>query len=349
VKALRWCLAVASVVVSISGADAQKRGPRTLDIEWIDVEGGAATLIVTPAQETVLVDAGWPGFEGRDAKRIKAALDRRGLTKVDHLIATHYHVDHYGGIPDLVKVLPVAYFYDHGPMKELQEDPKFPERYAAYRMAAKNQTRTLQAGSRIGLKTVSGAKLSLTVLAARAAMTTLPSPQPQNPACAEATGKADDPSDNARSIVLLLQFGGFQFFDAGDLTWNVEAQLVCPADRVGKVDVYQVTHHGLSTSNNPVVLKTLAPTVAIMNNGPRKGGEGDVVKTLLALPSLQALFALHRNVATTAGENAAPELIANLEEQGDAGHSITLSMDPAAGSYTVTNGRTGESRRFEVK
>jgi competence protein ComEC len=318
-----------------------------LEIEWIDVEGGAATLIVTPARETILVDAGWPGNDGRDAARIKAALDRRGLSGIDHMIMSHYHVDHFGGIPPLAQAVPIKRFYDHGPMTELQEDKQFAERYAAYRAAAKNQTTALAPGGTIALKQASGPKLSLTVLAARGKVIDGP-PKIQNPACGEAVAKAEDPTDNARSIVFLLELGEFDFFDAGDLTWNVEAQLVCPADRVGRVDLYQVTHHGLDTSNNVVLLKTLQPTVAVMNNGPSKGGSAEVVKNLKALPSLQALYASHRNVATAPDDNPAPELTANLEATPDAGHSIVAAVDAAARSFTVTNARTGEARKFAV-
>jgi beta-lactamase superfamily II metal-dependent hydrolase len=322
---------------------------RHLEIEWIDVEGGAATLIVTPAGEAVLVDAGWPGNESRDANRIKAALDRRGLKGVDHLITTHYHVDHFGGVPPLAALVPVKRFYDHGPTTELAEDKQFAERNAAYRAAAaRGQTITLKPGDHVSLKQAGGPKLSLSIVAARGRVVAGP-PQRQNPVCAEATAKSEDATDNARSIVFVLKYGGFEFFDAGDLTWNVEAQLVCPADRVGPVDLYQVTHHGLDQSNNPVVLKTLQPTVAVMNNGPRKGGAASVVRDLKALTSLQALYALHRNVATGPEDNATPELTANLEAQPDEGHSIRVSVDAAARSYTVTNGRTGESRTFRVK
>jgi beta-lactamase superfamily II metal-dependent hydrolase len=318
-----------------------------LEIEWIDVEGGAATLIVTPARETILVDAGWPGNDGRDADRIKAALTRRGLTGIDHLIMSHYHTDHFGGIPPLAKVVPIRHFYDHGPMTELQEDKDFAAKYAAYREAAKNTTITLDPGSTIALKQVAGPKVTLTVLASRGEVVSGP-PKNQNPVCGEAISKNEDPSDNARSLVFVLRFGAFEFFDAGDLTWNVEAQLVCPADRVGKVDLYQVTHHGLDQSNNVVVLKTLQPTVAVMNNGSRKGGSADVVKNLKALPSLQALYQVHRNVATTPEDNAAPELIANLDASPDAGHSIVAEVDRTAQSFTITNARTGESRKFAV-
>jgi competence protein ComEC len=335
------------LVLACSIASARAADRRSLDIEWIDVEGGASTLIVTPAGETILVDAGWPGNEGRDAARIKAALDRRGLKQIDHFIMSHYHVDHFGGIPQLVAAVPVKKFYDHGPMTELQEDKQFAERYAGYRAAAKDQTTTLNPGSTIALKQVSGPKVTLTVLASRGEVVSGP-PKQQNPACGEATAKPEDMSDNARSVVFVLKFGDFEFFDAGDLTWNVEAQLVCPADRVGKVDLYQVTHHGLDQSNNPVVLKTLQPTVAVMNNGARKGGSAEVVRNLKALPSLKALYAGHRNTATTPEENAAPELIANLEQTPDTGHAIIASVDQSARFYTVTNTRTGESKRFEV-
>src|SRR5262245_2398424 len=125
---------------------------RTLDIYYVDVEGGAATLIVTPAGESILVDAGWPGFEGRDAKRIEQAMKAAGISAIDHLITTHYHTDHYGGVPELAKRVKVNRFYDHGPMTSLEEDKEFEAKYAAYRAAAKNQTITLNPGSPIRLK-----------------------------------------------------------------------------------------------------------------------------------------------------------------------------------------------------
>ena len=341
--ALLTLLLCAAVVSGPRAAD--RRG---LEIEWIDVEGGAATLIVTPAGESILVDAGWPGNDGRDAQRIKAALDRRGLKAIDHLITTHYHADHFGGVPQLAAIVPIKRFYDHGPTMELVEDKQFGERNAAYRAAAaQGQTITLKPGDRIALRQA-GPKLTLSVVAARGAVVSGP-PLRQNPVCADATVKAEDPTDNARSVVFVLQYGAFGFFDAGDLTWNVEAQLVCPADRVGQVDLYQVTHHGLDTSNNPVVLKTLQPTVAVMNNGAKKGGSAEAVRNLKALPSLQALYAIHRNVATGPDDNAAPELTANLEAQPDEAHGVRVSVDPAAKTFTVTNGRTGEAKTFAVK
>ncbi|HEY8549797.1 MAG TPA: MBL fold metallo-hydrolase [Vicinamibacterales bacterium] len=342
---MRRLLLTAALALAICVSS--RAAERGLDIEWIDVEGGAATLIVTPAGEAILVDAGWPGAGGRDAQRIKAALERHGLKAIDHLITTHYHVDHYGGVPQLAEVVPVRRFYDHGEMSELAEDRGFAERYAAYRAAAKGQTTTLKPGDTVRLKQA-GEKLTLTVLAARGAVVG-GGPQKQNPACAEATIKPEDPSDNARSIAFVLKYGTFEFFDAGDLTWNVEAQLVCPADRVGRVDLYQVTHHGLDISNNPVLLRTLQPTVAVMNNGAKKGGAAEVFRNLKALSSLQALYALHRNVAKSPEDNADPALTANLEAEPDEAQTIRASVDRRARTFTVTNGRTGETRTFKVR
>jgi beta-lactamase superfamily II metal-dependent hydrolase len=319
---------------------------RQLEIEWVDVLGGAATLIVTPAGESILVDAGWPGFDSRDAKRIKAAMDRHGVTAIDHLIITHYHTDHYGGVPQLAALVPIRKVYDHGPMTELPEDRRFPEMYAAYRAAAKDATITLKPGATIGLKQVRGPKLSVTVVAAHAEVLG-GKDTPQNPACATATPQPEDTTDNRRSVAFVLRYGAFDFFDAGDLTGDIEINLACPVDRVGPVDLYQVTHHGQDNSNNPVLLATLKPTVAVMNNGPRKGGAAETFKRLKALPSLKGLFALHTNGATGPEVNAAPEDVANDAAEG--GQGFIARVDGSARQFTVTNPRTNATRTFAVQ
>jgi competence protein ComEC len=328
-------------------ATTPRAADRQLAIEWIDVLGGAATLIVTPAGESILVDTGWPGFESRDAKRIKAALDRHGVTAIDHLIVTHYHTDHYGGVPQLAALVPIKHFYDHGPMAELPEDRNFAQMYGAYRAAAKDKTTTLKPGDTITLKQGSGPKLSLTVVAAGGEVSAGPA-APANPACASAVAQPEDTTDNRRSVALVLRFGQFDFYDAGDLTGDIEAKLACPADRVGPVDLYQVTHHGQANSNNPVLLATLTPTVAVMNNGPRKGGAAETFQRLKALPSLKALYAIHRSVANAADLNAAPENIANLDAP-DAGNGFRAMVDAAAKTFTITNPRTNETRSFAVQ
>ena len=342
---LRRSVLAAALAAVLSAAP--RAADRKLEIEWVDVLGGAATLIVTPAGESILVDTGWPGFDSRDAKRIKAALDRHGVTAVDHLIITHYHTDHYGGVPQLAALVPIKRFYDHGPMTALPEDRNFTQMYAAYRAAAKDKTTTLKPGDTIALKQGSGPKLTLTVVASGGEVIGGTSTAP-NPACASAAPQPDDTTDNRRSVAFVLRYGPFDYYGGGDLTGDVEAKLACPVDRVGAVDLYQVTHHGQDNSNNPVLLASLKPTVAVMNNGPRKGGAAETFRRLKALPSLKGLFALHKNAATGPDVNAAPENIANLEAP-DAGNGFRASVDAAAKSFTITNPRTNETRSFDVQ
>jgi beta-lactamase superfamily II metal-dependent hydrolase len=338
-------------VASAGAVQKSENSRRTLDIFYVDVEGGAATLIVTPAGESILVDAGWPGFEGRDAKRIEKAMKEAGVKAIDHMIVTHYHVDHYGGVPELAKLVTINKFYDHGPMSSLEDDKDFASRYAAYRAAAKNQTITLNPGSSIRLKqTQTAPPVFLQVLAARGeTVASRRAAVEPNAACAGATEQPEDKSDNARSVAFLLRHGAFNFLDTGDLTWNIEHKLACPQDMIGKVALYQVAHHGLNVSNNPALLQTIEPMVAIMNNGPRKGGHPDTVKALRATPKLIDLWQLHRNVTSGAENNAPEEFIANLDEQNDAAYMIRVSVDAAKRTFTVTNDRNGKSKSYEIK
>ena len=319
---------------------------KTLDIYYVDVEGGAATLIVTPAGESILVDAGWPGFEGRDAKRIQAAMKQAGITQIDHLINTHYHIDHYGGIPELAKVVKIINFYDRGAVEEDSQDKPNPKLWSEYQAATNGKSIVIKAGDVIKLKTMKGMlPLKLSCLASSTKVAGAKGAA--NAACATAETKSVDTSDNARSVVLKLSYGAFDFFDAGDLTWNIENQLVCPTNLIGIVDLYQVTHHGMDISNNPILLKTVSPTVAIMNNGPKKGGSANTVKWLRELPSLQALYQVHRNTATTDNDNTAPEYIANIDPKEE--NMIWVNVDAKKKTFSVTNGRTNQSKSFPIK
>ena len=335
------------VIIPISAA--RPVPTRPLSIYFIDVEGGASTLIVTPAGESILIDAGWPGFDGRDAKRIKQAMDAAHITEIDHMVATHYHADHYGGIPELAKLVPIKHFYDHGKVSPTEDDKNFPVLYAAYQAANKGQSTILRPGDTIPLRQTPGTKpINLLVIAADGNVIDGKSLK-KNPECASMSSQPEDKSDNARSISILLTHGDFQFLDNGDLTWNIENKLVCPVNKIGTVDVYQVTHHGLNTSNNPVLLHSVSPVVAIMNNGPRKGGHPDTVAWLKQVPSLKALYQLHRNVTSTAEQNTLAEFIANPDEQPDAGNMIWLSVDLTKHTIAVTNNRTNATKAYEFK
>ncbi len=320
-----------------------------LRIYWVDVEGGAATLLVTPAGESVLVDSGWLRDDMRDAKRIKHAADLAGIKQIDHYVTTHWHVDHYGAISQVAQLMPVGKFYDRGIPESLPEDPNnFPKLIAAYRAASKGNTVTLRPGDTLPLKqTPRGPRLSMKVLAASANVV-MGKNGPNFISCARHNAIAPDPSDNAKSITLLLNYGDFQFLNTGDLTWNVEHQLVCPKNRIGGVDLFQISHHGLANSNNPALLEAIQPRVVVINNGPRKGGQAEVFHRLQAVKSVEAVFQGHRNVQTGPADNTKPEFIANMNEQCT-GELIIAEVAPDTRTYSIRVTERGNPHSFKTR
>lgn len=324
-------------------------GPKDgrLDVYWVDVEGGAATLLVTPAGEAILIDTGNPGR--RDADRITQVVTKEaGLARIDHLITTHYHGDHFGGASFLAKNLPIGTVYDNGEFQGQTERPS-----KDYLELPCEKRVVIHPGDALALKQESsGAALALRCLGTRQKFIAPPEGAADNvEPCAALKTKERDGSDNANSIVSLISFGPWKFFDAGDLTWNREAELVCPKNLVGKVDVYQVTHHGLDSSNNPAVLASLEPTIAVMNNGHTKGCLPEVFENLSATKSIQAIYQVHKNLRPDGDKsNTAAELIANSERPEECkGHFIKLSVAADGKSYTVAIPAHGHSREFKTR
>jgi len=324
------------------------RASRGLDIYFTDTEGGAGTLIVTPAGESVLIDCGNPGT--RDAERIHSAAQTAGIKAIDHLIITHWHTDHYGGVACLTELLPIHHYYDHGIPESLVEDPQnFPLLIQAYKKAAGEKRKALKPGDEITLKQKEGSPpVRLQCLCGGGEVIPDKNGAPPNPIAMEHKPQPEDKTDNARSLGFVLSFGGFRFLDLGDLTWNVEYKLISPSDKIGPVDVYQVTHHGLEISNNPVIIKTVRPRVAICGNGARKGAHPSVISTLRRVPDLQAIYQLHRNITSEPQDNTDRESIANADEKCE-GEMIKLSVAPDAKSYTVIVGSMGKPKRFETR
>lgn len=346
-RKITWCLTLSLLLFSADIAGAGSADKR-LDIYWVDVEGGAATLIVTPQGESVLIDSGNPGR--RDSDRIvQVATKIAGLRQIDHLITTHYHNDHFGGAATLATLLPIKNVYDNGMFDGVRDKPS--KDYLEFKCEKRI---VVNPGDKIPVTVPVAANatpLTLTCLGTRQQFIDAPASAADNaPSCVDARMKDRDGSDNANSVVLLLQFGKFRFFDAGDLTWNVEQKLVCPKNLVGQVDVYQVTHHGLDASNNPLVLKALQPKVAIMNNGTTKGCLPEVFATLKETKSLEGIYQVHKNLRPD-GEtnNVADEYIANRSDKECAGHHIHLSVAPDGNTYTVKIPANKHERTYETR
>lgn len=330
---------------------------KTLDFYWVDSEGGGSTLIVTPAGESILIDTGNPG--GRDSSRIVAAAKAAGLSKIDHVVITHWHIDHFGGAAEVAQQLPFGTLYQRA-IPEADPDGRkqstFLKQIRPYKEIAAKRV-ALSAGTVISLQSDGGLRLSLRCLAADQKLVepTAEQRKSKNPLTGSVAAKPADMSDNANSAVLVLEFGGFRFFDGGDLTWNVEENLVTPYNLAGVVDVYQTNHHGLEVSNNPLLVQSLEPTVVVMNNGPRKGGQPGSFAAIKSAKSVQALYQVHKSYNVPESENAAHAHIANHENLTGPeaakcpANMVQMSVAPDAKSYTVSVPSTGHKRTFKVK
>ena len=312
---------------------------KTLDIYFIDVEGGQATLIVTPEKQSLLVDTGWPGFEDRDADRIAKTAKKAGLKKIDHLLITHYHRDHVGGISQLLQKMPVVNFVDHGPNRE-SGLPAEQLMNAYLKAAATGQRLSVKAGEKLPLKGAEAVVVSSDGELLAPAGTA-------NPLCAGAVRKADDPTENARSLGFLLTFGKFTFLDLGDLTWNKELDLACPANRLGPISVYLTTHHGMDASGPRELVHALRPRVAIMNNGSKKGGSPSAWQIVRSSPGLEDLWQLHYAIAGGKENNSPDAFLADTAEFGS-GSFIKLSANKD-GSFSVFNSRNKFTKTYAAR
>jgi beta-lactamase superfamily II metal-dependent hydrolase len=331
----------ATVAVALS-LNAQGAGGK-LRVYFIDVEGGQSTLFVTPAGKSLLIDTGWPGNNFRDADRIVAAAKSAGLSRIDSVLITHYHDDHVGGVAQLVQRIPVGTFIDHGPNREL--DHGATERgYAAFqKVLAESKAKEIvpRPGDRLPIQ-----GMDVTVISAdgKVIQRPLAGAGEPNPFCKQSEIRPPDQTENARSLGVLIRFGNLKILDLGDLTWDKERDLMCPDNRLGKVDVLVVSHHGWYQSSSPALVDAIHPRVAVMDNGAKKGGSIPVLDTVRKAPGIETLWQLHYSDEGGAAHNTKSEYIANLDGP-DAGHDIeiTASRD---GSFTAHNSRTGIDKDY---
>ena len=329
-----------TIVALTFAGGALARAPKPLQIYLIDVEGGQATLVVGPSHESMLIDTGWPNFNGRDAERIARAAKAAKIKQIDYVLITHYHRDHVGGVTQLAERMKIVTFVDHGP--NLEDSDAAREDYAAYeKVVAKARRIMVRAGDGIPIK---GLTVRVLTAAGEHIADPLPGAGEANMYCDSEPDAPPDPSENARSLGVLITYGKFRFIDLGDLTKKKELELACLNNLVGKVDLYLVTHHGLDQSNAKAIVWGLHPRVAIMNNGAHKGGSPEAWQTVHDSPGLEDLWQLHYAEDAGKEHNTGEKFIAN--SGGKDGNYINVAADPD-GRFTVEN--SGNRFRREYK
>jgi beta-lactamase superfamily II metal-dependent hydrolase len=357
-------------VALAAAAIAQKSATKTLDVYFVDMEGGKATLFVTPSGETVLIDSGNPG--GRDTDRIMAAIDHAGVRQIDHLVSTHYHVDHIGGMAELARRIPIRHFVDHGPTVEAKEQVAgFQQTYAGLFGAAKHTV--ANAGDRLPVRDLDW---RIVMSGGQPLRGALPGGGQANGGCSSFEKKNAPNDENGQSVGSVVSFGQFRLIDLGDLVWNDEFNLVCPRNMIGPVDVYSVSHHGMDASGSSTLVHAIRPRVAIMQNGTRKGGTVGTYQTLRSSPGFEDVWQLHWSHNALIEHNPPGVFIANVDDAATIAALLTAPPpEPGArgrggrgagqpphtpaywikisaetdGEFTVSNSRTGFSKRYTNK
>jgi beta-lactamase superfamily II metal-dependent hydrolase len=331
------------LAILLMAAAAALPAARNLEVYCIDVEGGKATLWVAPSGESMLVDAGWPGFNHRDAERIAAAAKAAGVRKIDYLVVTHFHTDHAGGVPQLAEKMPIRNFVDHGASIETGQPAQV--LYGEYsRVRDKGTHIVVKPGDTLPVK---GLDVQIVSAAGNLIASPLPGAGQPNPDCAGYQPPAPDQTENAHSIGMVVTYGSFRSVDLGDLTKDKEYGLVCPANKLGTVDLFMVSHHGWDPSNSLPFVHAIHPRVAIMNNGARKGGVAEVWQTIHDTPGLEDFWQLHFAVSAGKDHNSADSYIANVDEACEGlWLRVTVQKD---GAFTVYNPRNKFERTYKKR
>lgn len=317
-----------------------------LNIYWIDVEGGAATLIVSPSGQSLLVDTGNPAPDNRDAKRIFEATKQAGIKKIDYVLTTHFHGDHVGGAPALAKMIPIEHFLDHGDSVET-EDPRAAALWEAYKTLAAGKRTTMHPGDKLP---VAGLDAIVVSANAQAIQNPINGGGP-NPLCQGAAIPKRDTTENERSVGFLLTFGKFKFLDLGDLTRDIEMELACPVNKLGTVTLFQATHHGFVNdfSGSPAHVLAIKPQVVIVNNGPTKGWQNSAWDTVQKIPGLEDVWQIHTAMGPAHDHNVDEKRIANPEPTDQCkGFSFHASI-AKDGKFTITNARNNYSKTYTAR
>ena len=366
-KRFRTSVALAALALGASGLVPAQNNPAAaaqsgdLKIYWIDVEGGASTLFVSPTGESLLFDTGY-AVGDRDAKRIYATAQKAGLNHIDYVVISHWHADHEGGLAALSKMIPLGKFYDHGDGVEAVDRVRLED----YKKIAGAKRNIVKPGDTIPL---SGVQVQVVSAEGPVIGKAINGGGP-NPLCANAPQMGPAGPENQRMVGFLLSYGKFKLLSLADLDWQKEMELACPVNKLGTVTVYTVGRHGgLDDTASPAFIGAIKPQVMVMNNGPRKGlGQSDDRATpidvpgkpftpyernsylrLAKNPGVEGIWQEHLSMLDKdPGHNTAPDMIANLDEAGDQGFGISASVG-ADGKFTVTNARNGFSKTYAAR
>jgi competence protein ComEC len=359
-------LLLSIVILSAPVAVAQTRAAKTLDIYVVDVEGGNAVLFVSPSGESVLIDSGNGGAGAvRDAERIVAAARDAGIKQIDHLITTHYHGDHFGGLAELAARIPIVEFIDHGPniQPNANTDAFIQGPYQALYIRTKHTV--AKPGDRIAVRDLDW---RIVTSAGEVIKTPLQGSARANPACGGYKPADVARTEDDQSVGSFITFGKFRTIHLGDLTLNRQFDLMCPANRLGTVDLLIAARHG--NVNAEFLAHALEPRAVITNNGTRKGGQPDAMKIFHSSPGLEDVWQIH--FSQLSGQEYAPPgmFIANLYDQPAAAVPLTPFVAPPQGqqappppehngtayyfkvsaqqdgTFTVTNTRNGFSKTY---
>jgi len=360
-------LLLLALMLTAAGALAQNEARKTFDVYVIDVEGGNATLFVSPTGESLLMDTGnVPPGAKRDAGRIMDAIKDAKLTQIDHLIITHWHGDHFGGLAELAPQIPIKEFIDHGPNVQPGQaaDDFLKDTYP--KLIANAKHTVAKPGDKIRMG--GGVDVTVVTSAGEVIKSPLPGGGP-NPYCSEYK-PGDNNAEDPMSVGIFVNYGKFRTAHLGDITKNKEFELMCPTNRLGAVDVLLGLHHGQASSNSPVLIYALHPRVAIMNDGTRKGGEPETMQTVHSSPGLEDLWQMHFSLLSGQEYTQPGMFIANTTDDPQAmpitpmaapqpgpntppppahngkAYWIKLSAQPD-GTFTVTNARNGFSKTYK--
>jgi competence protein ComEC len=348
-KTLLVIAAVLLAPLAIAHTQGQKATEqKSMDMYYIDTEGGKAQLIVSPSGESLLYDVGTGDSRHVQAENIMRAVKEAGLQQLDYVIVSHYHGDHVGNAAELASRLPIRQWYDHGGYTVENQPGRntgflswLPAREHAKVMVPKPGDKIPIAGLDVMFVAGSGKLLTTPVPGA-------PGAGAPNPFCKDSPPKVQDPTpENAESLGLVLRYNNFRVLDLADVTWNQENQLACPNNLLGTFDVYDTTRHGTGWSGAPALVHASRARVAVMNNGPRKGGEVGTWDIIHGIPGFEDLWQIHYSVLVDKAHNPPDNLVANIDDL-DHGYEFKMSVH-ADGSFTMRNGRTGFTKDYPAR